>query len=58
MIEILVKAWNNEKCEMLEQIYKVETLDEYFTGVKPNLLKVFAIYENMELVAEYIKISK
>ena len=58
MIEVLVKLWNKERCKVVERLYKVESLTDYITRVKPNLLKVIELRaNNCEIVAEYIKIN-
>lgn len=58
MIEVLVKLWNKEQCKEVERLYKVESLTDYITRVKPNLLKVIEhCANNCEITAEYIKIN-
>lgn len=58
MIEVLVKLWNKEKCKVVERLYKVESLTDYITRVKPNLLKALeCCANNCEIIAEYIKVN-
>ena len=57
MIEVLVKLWNKEKCKVVERLYKVESLTDYITKVKPNLLKALeSCGNNCGIIAEYIKV--
>ena len=58
MIEILVKAYNNETCETREHLYRVDTIEEYITRVKPNIFRVWGICGvHFELLGEYIKVK-